>query len=1037
MRKFLCLIFLFLTGMAIFLTTAGEVRAAICAPEEIDGCYCSEEGGDCPYLCFCPGDDCGECDPFQTSCCNTGGGCPAYMPCQNIWCWNYNGTCKVELVSPYGYDCEPVFSYQDCGATDSCLGTDRLNAGLCTSSGCAIGGEYKTCCNALGGTDLCIGGNYTGVCPNLTVFCGWGGYPPCGPAACGGTQNTPTPTPTPPPGCVDNCGDGICCGPPNGTENSDNCCEDCGVCGEECWYCTNPASCVFGNPGDKSCGCASCSYGRIGGLVYVDKNGNGTWDGDAVDSRVSTGGACRDRGVADTLIPGLEIFGAGSGGYTQDFTVDAAGDCDVLNTDRPNCALEKSTRCWEDSCITCSPGHSGTCPNPADPSCTCHDAWGWCWVDINHSCYTQWYECGPNDGGCATTDQAGSFIREGGKVRQMVDPSYSYNGVLGGGRMYDYRAHKGYYDLQLQNLPPEWEIVQSPGVAQADDQSCHGPYYFGLRFNNDPPELVGPITIYPPGLPNINPLTGVDRHSCHDDPPQGEEGDIYYFISTHEDPDGANDIETIGLSFVDVSNSANRLTLISTGTDVLSITGGGVVPAGEIILADSGVEWTTISYSEIQVVWKLRFNTSGAHNIIFATYGATVDKYLGGEGVWTDTGDRFKIWDCQVNLYGTFYDVSADYPTENCSTMYCSPVGYGGSLDANFIALVLSDVTPGTVTGSFDGLDNLIYRESYLADISGTDVQVNYLSFGEAGNGDCDDCDYGGNNTSPCCDKSPLDYFLVNTTKGTNPYDNDPRITINTGILGLVEAWYQLEDTGARARLSIGDVIPESCVNSPDCVGALAWGVDFDNGPVVANQTINPGGEGTVVGDPNNWEAEQAGAVYSGLKYDYDYFDEKISDELVANPPSGTTYYKIGAGEFGSWGSYLPFGSVGSGEKVIMLVDDDVDVEIDISVAEGGLFMLIVSGDITVEDSVNTVQGVLVADGTISVEDSPNETQLNLAGVLAGDVNLDGGGVVLGRDRGVYNLTSPGVVFDYRPDMLFALPLELQENVIEWREIEP
>ncbi len=936
--------------------------------------------------------------------------------------------------------CDSVTPYYEC------TGTSPPNQS-CTPGQEACDSGFNGTCEFV--TDVCNGEYFNSCSENhlLTGRCDSACPPPStlmpGTSCTLVSPNTPTPpppTPTPPPGCIYDCGDGLCCGTDGETGGAGgNCIQDCGgpPSNPDCYYCVNPVSCVYGDPGGTVCGCASCSLGRIGVLVFVDQNGNSVWDGDGTDSRVSTGGGCTDSGVADTLMSGLQISGSGASSFTEN----AAGDCDILNNDRPGCAtstnasgyycntnprpdFDNSGRCCPDSCWTC-PGWggctTGVCVDHGHEGCpSYHSGATPCGGKISESCYSQEY------GTCSASACGSETSHSGQWYGNATSRALLY------GRIFERNVPIGPYALQLLNLPSEYTIVNSPGVINVGTGDCEGPHYFALRFDNVVPEPVDPIIIYPPDVPVQ--ITGVDRHTCYDDPPHAEATDLYKFISTHEDGDGSLTITEVGLEFADESYS-NRIRLVSTGTGNVTVTRYGVANAMDMASVD--VVWNyQLDGTSIIVVWDISF-VSSPNNWIYDIWGMTQDENDSG-GIWNATGDQFKIWDCEVNLFGSFYDISADYPSENCSSMYCAPIiPYGSALVANFIASDLTDVTPGSVTLNFSGLDNLIYRESYRADVTGTDVQVGYSSFADLGG--CSVCGGGADVVGTCCDMAPFEVFEVGTGKGVNPYDNDPRITINVGVLGMVESWYQLEDSSARSRASIVDTIPESCVANGSCDAAITVGRTYDNGPLISNNSISNGDEdGVVMGDPNNWVVATGGLIYSGDRYDYDYFDGRITTDVVDNAPAGTDYYRVGAGEFSSWNDYLPTGFVGGTDKVIMLVDDDVIVDIDIVVAGEALLLLISSGDITIDEDVDAVDGVFVADGLFSVEDSPTETQLSIEGVVVGDADLDGtGGVVFGRDRGVWNLTSPGVVFGYRPDMLFALPVELEENSIEWREIIP
>ncbi len=164
----------------------------------------------CPYFSWVE-TDMGDCSAMadESICCTASGGCSG-TACGNVsqWTWCYKSGCqKIANISiPGACLFRYRYSYSNCGATDTCLGSPYLYAGQCSSSGCTVGGRYKVCCNADGTVDgNCNGGQFTGTCPSgtSTKFCGWGSYPACdAPNVCGSETPTIPPGATPPPGAT-------------------------------------------------------------------------------------------------------------------------------------------------------------------------------------------------------------------------------------------------------------------------------------------------------------------------------------------------------------------------------------------------------------------------------------------------------------------------------------------------------------------------------------------------------------------------------------------------------------------------------------------------------------------------------------------------------------------------------------------------------------------------------------------------------------------------------------------------------------------
>lgn len=98
---------------------------------------------------------------FPDLCCHTTSGCSS--SCGNIswYDWCHDTGCQVFVCYDESY-CEVPFwwigtkcaheiawiwSRENCSAVDTCSGDIYLRAGICASSGCAKGGNYKICCS--------------------------------------------------------------------------------------------------------------------------------------------------------------------------------------------------------------------------------------------------------------------------------------------------------------------------------------------------------------------------------------------------------------------------------------------------------------------------------------------------------------------------------------------------------------------------------------------------------------------------------------------------------------------------------------------------------------------------------------------------------------------------------------------------------------------------------------------------------------------------------------------------------------------------
>jgi len=102
----------------------------------------------------------------------------------------------------------------------------------------------------------------------------------------------------------------------------------------------------------------------------------------------------------------------------------------------------------------------------------------------------------------------------------------------------------------------------------------------------------------------------------------------------------------------------------------------------------------------------------------------------------------------------------------------------------------------------------------------------------------------------------------------------------------------------------------------------------------------------------------------------------------------------------------------------------------DIVVAANNYLMVVVSGSITIDPTVTRVDGIYVANGAISATGTSN-SQLVINGILYSLNNIR-----LARSFTVKsdNNTTPAVVVNFRPNLIFALPGRLNKILSNWNE---
>jgi hypothetical protein len=116
-----------------------------------------------------------------------------------------------------------------------------------------------------------------------------------------------------------------------------------------------------------------------------------------------------------------------------------------------------------------------------------------------------------------------------------------------------------------------------------------------------------------------------------------------------------------------------------------------------------------------------------------------------------------------------------------------------------------------------------------------------------------------------------------------------------------------------------------------------------------------------------------------------------------------------------------------AGQKIILLVDGNVDIDADIETPLGSFFFLVTAGDITFAPAVKQAQGLFLAQQTLSTG-SGNQP-------FEGQGTFYGGAVKLARQGSLS--TQPAEKFLHRPDFWFNAPSELLLTSHVWEELVP
>jgi hypothetical protein len=372
-----------------------------------------------------------------------------------------------------------------------------------------------------------------------------------------------------------------------------------------------------------------------------------------------------------------------------------------------------------------------------------------------------------------------------------------------------------------------------------------------------------------------------------------------------------------------------------------------------------------------------------------------------------DSQRDLKVWNCQVAVNGSLYD-AANIGQVNCQTNQGYENLYSG---AKFTSLdYVSGVSMAVNSPYFSG--SLLWNKNYVPVF----------------NGDLDMADPG--SQQQAVDRGNLGAGTTSCGSGLSvgnntlsAYSDNPNLEIKFAGVKNAEAWYQALGGGMRAGSLVSCGVPAVCaVNQPDCQPGMSVGTALADNGLISAVAVNNGtgcdmevGPVCFYGIPNNWQS-QTNLIVGQPGYDYFYQQYFAKLGLGTTVEGNETMSRIVA-DLGGTG--------------IVFISGNLTVDIDNDLGAGKFLMVIVGGNITIDEPVTTVEGVLVANGQISASGLA-DSQLKINGI----VYSASGKVVFNRgynDASINNV-SPGVVVNYRADLIFAMPGSLVKVISGWRE---
>jgi hypothetical protein len=246
------------------------------------------------------------------------------------------------------------------------------------------------------------------------------------------------------------------------------------------------------------------------------------------------------------------------------------------------------------------------------------------------------------------------------------------------------------------------------------------------------------------------------------------------------------------------------------------------------------------------------------------------------------------------------------------------------------------------------------------------------------------------------------------------------------GVHQVAQPWFQIRgggahfDGGASVSVPSGEylVVPDG---SRSAAGAVshAWG------------TLSLGG-GEV--SMNGWQVDNQG--YQSPIYEVEYFSRRLSNSdievTLIDVDSERTLSEISVLGCAGAGSTC---QVSADQKVLVRKagEGEFTIDRDVSIARGGFLGVMSEGNLEIAGEVNALDGLYLANGDVTIADGAS--QLTVNGMVVGDADFTGTqGVVVNRDIGT---SSPSVVFNYDPNLVFSMPRELWKKRFDYQYLLP
>jgi len=353
------------------------------------------------------------------------------------------------------------------------------------------------------------------------------------------------------------------------------------------------------------------------------------------------------------------------------------------------------------------------------------------------------------------------------------------------------------------------------------------------------------------------------------------------------------------------------------------------------------------------------------------------------------TGRSFKFWDCKVSVTGTGYDGSAtgsSCSNDSFTTTVSNEIVYG--LTMNDVSAFDEDQIMTVNSPAYtSGTNSLTWGRDYLFKLSnfpGTDPTIRL------------------NGAASCTSQITLNASVV------DPYQDTMSFTADfTSVLDQ-DSWWQANDGGVISNNKINSRVPVTCTtdNCKISLGSLVTAPLIDN-------------TGRSETESQSWfyggiDSLNSNAKLADVNKNYSYFYKQY---LVKN---GIGITAVGNKTIAS------VNDLGNDTNGIYFIDGNLMINGNLD-AGGKFLMIIVNGNITVNQNTTRVDGILVANNIYAVDNG----QLVFNGSLfaANTIDFSGRSFATKSDNNV----NPVVKVNYKPELIFKIPSKLTKILANWQ----